>query len=88
MKNNTTHRYIPDHIRLNRTDRLVHVKESLQLVYRRKLPKLWEDRSAYEHCLRLHLEISLIDAELHRRHMATRPAQRSMRQPAYITNRS
>lgn len=61
--------YIPDRIRFTRTDRLVHIRDSHLLVIRRHLPCIWEDKTCYNLCNDRKHEISLIDAELHRRLM-------------------
>lgn len=80
---NATGSYIPDHIRLCRTDRLVHIQESLQLVMRRYLLDYWTSQKDADRVKRLHLELTLIGAELHKRHMRVDKAHRAARQARY-----
>jgi len=76
---NSMSSYIPDHIRLNRTDRLYHIRESFRLVMSRFLPFIWTDHNAYATVMRCHREITLINAELYRRKMAMRTVERGNR---------
>jgi len=75
--------YVPDHIRLTRTDRLWHIRESFQTVMRRHLPHVWEDQATYNIVLRYHREIKQIDDELHYRRMKLRFAYRQLWTPQY-----
>lgn len=59
--------YIPDHIRLQRTDRLWHTRESMLLVIKRLLPRFWLDQTASETIIKLRRECDTINSELMRR---------------------
>jgi hypothetical protein len=78
-----TNRYIPDHIRRQRTDRLVHYRESLLLIATRYLPTLWENpdhMKTVNWCYRELIDISEI---LHRRAMHHDKAHRAARDERY-----
>lgn len=80
--------YIPDHIRFQRTDRLYHIHASLVLTGQRLARTMWQSAEDHAAVGRIHTELILIGAELHKRELRTKKELRSMRQAAYITDRS
>lgn len=68
--------YVPDHIRLCRSDRLWHIRDSHLLLFKRLLNAAWDNAAAYHTCQSLRHEIAVIDQELHRRWMKRSPSHR------------